>query len=468
MSNSRSIAAVTRTLRYLLDERFKQSADQNVTVTTKPLDKARDGNNNGGDQVNLFLYHYNENAAWRNMAIPSQVRPGETGLPPLPLNLHYLVTVYAQNDDFPDPTSHYLLGEAMGALRDHAILTPEEIKLALPAAELGKHDLYTQTEKVKLTLRSLSEDELNKVWTIFQVPFRFTFVCEASVVLLESGRASRAPLPVLFRGDQSDRGVDVGPGLIPAVPSLSRLELPPGKANAPSQSAARPGDIVTIEGHHLERGTPRLLLQHPLLPSPQVISSFLSQSATALRFSLPNNPGAWRPGFYTLSAELIENAGLPNQRITRTNGLPLPLAPGLTGAITASRVAANPEVVVLTLPCAPQVAAEQRVSLLLTVLAEQLLPGGDPDLEVSLAQLSDRELLAEPRQTSSGSLLFRLDRSCLERVGLASDAFVDRRIQAGQYQIRPRLRVDGIESFVIKDYGAKPLAFIDAQTLVIP
>jgi hypothetical protein len=74
----------------------------------------------------------------------------------------------------------------------------------------------------------------------------------------------------------------------------------------------------------------------------------------------------------------------------------------------------------------------------------------------------------QERQTSSGSLAFRLDRSCLERVGLASDAFVDRRIQAGQYQIRPRLRVDGIESFVIKDYGAKPLAFIDAQTLVIP
>jgi hypothetical protein len=114
------------------------------------------------------------------------------------------------------------------------------------------------------------------------------------------------------------------------------------------------------------------------------------------------------------------------------------------------------------------VAAEQRVSLLLTVLAEQLLPGGDPDLEVSLAQLSDRELLAEARQTSSGSLAFRLDRSCLERVGLASDAFVDKRIQRGQYQVRPRLRVDGIESFVIKDYGAKPLAFIDAQTLVIP
>jgi hypothetical protein len=85
-----------------------------------------------------------------------------------------------------------------------------------------------------------------------------------------------------------------------------------------------------------------------------------------------------------------------------------------------------------------------------------------------LARLSDRELLAEPRQTTSGSLAFRLDRSALERVGLASGAFVDRRIQAGHYDIRPRLRVDGIESFVIKDYGAKPLAFIDAQTLVIP
>jgi len=468
MSNANSIAAVTHSLRYLLEDRFRESKDRNVNVTTKPPDKARDSNNNGGDQVNLFLYHFSENGAWKNMALPNQIKPGETGPPPLALNLHYLVTVYAQNDDFPEPTSHYLLGEAMGALHDHAILTPEEIKRALPAAEVGKHDLYRQTERVKLTLRSLSEDERNKVWTLFQVPFRFTFVCEASLVLLESRRASRAPLPVLFRGDSSDRGVDVGPGLIPAVPTLTRVSLPPGKADAPSQPAARAGDTVTIEGHHLDRGTPRLVLLHPLLPSPQVITTVLSQSATALRFSLPTAVGAWRPGFYTLSAELIEKAGQPDERITRTNGLPLPLAPELVGAITASRDPANPDVVVLSVGCAPPVAPEQRVSLLLSVLAEQLLPGGDPDLEVSLAPLSDRELLAEPRQTTSGSLIFRLDRSVLQRVGLSSDTFEDRRIQAGRYAIRPRLRVDGIESFVIKDYGAKPLAFIDAQTLVIP
>lgn len=54
MSNSRSIAAVTHALRYLLDERFRERAERPVAVTTKPLDKARDASNGGGDQVNLF------------------------------------------------------------------------------------------------------------------------------------------------------------------------------------------------------------------------------------------------------------------------------------------------------------------------------------------------------------------------------------------------------------------------------
>ncbi|WP_143288178.1 Pvc16 family protein, partial [Calothrix rhizosoleniae] len=115
MSNSLAIAAVTTTLRYLLQRRFDSNGSGSVIVTTKPLDKARDNNNNGngGNQVNLFLYQTQSNAAWRNMDIPTQVKPGETGLPPLALNLYYMLTTYAQNDDFPEPTSHNLLGEAM-------------------------------------------------------------------------------------------------------------------------------------------------------------------------------------------------------------------------------------------------------------------------------------------------------------------------------------------------------------------
>jgi hypothetical protein len=70
MSNATSIDAVTCTLRHLLEDRFRLAGPASATVTTKPLDKARDGNNRGGDQVNLFLYHVSESGAWKNTSMP--------------------------------------------------------------------------------------------------------------------------------------------------------------------------------------------------------------------------------------------------------------------------------------------------------------------------------------------------------------------------------------------------------------
>ncbi len=98
MSNPLAIAAVTAMLRELIKRGvrdFLPNPDDNVT--TKPLDKARNGNSSP-DQLNIFLYQTVPNAAWRNMDMPRQVRPGETGQPPLALNLHYLITRVAGAD----------------------------------------------------------------------------------------------------------------------------------------------------------------------------------------------------------------------------------------------------------------------------------------------------------------------------------------------------------------------------------
>jgi hypothetical protein len=477
MSNERSIAAVTHTLRHLLEERFKVNGAGNVTVTTKPLDKARDSNNNGGDQVNLFLYQYMENAALKNMEIPSQAKPGETGYPPLALNLYYLITVYAQNDDFPEPTSHLLLGEAMSVFHDRSILSPDDIKASLPAADLEKYDLYNQIEKVKITLKSLPEDELNKFWTIFQVPFRFTFVCEVSVVLIESTRPAKAPSPVLQRGDR-DRGVDALASLIPPYPTLTTINftaieeakqgLAPNQAELLKQSAAQLGERLTLLGYNLDGSNIRVLFNHPFLAQPNVITQFEAQTSTEIKLTLPDPANQWLSGLYTVTVEVTLNAGTPSERISVTNGLPLPVAPTLVGNIVAARDIANPDTVILTVQCKPQVAQQQRVTLSLTVLLENLAAGGDPNLEVSLGVVSDRELLASPRTGTTNTLKFELGKETLERLGIRSDTGTDKKIRAGEYRIRPRLRVDGIDSLVVKSYLTRPAQFIDPQKLVIP
>ncbi len=94
MSNALSIAAVTRTLRSLLDSVAATDFSglpndtrptAQIEVTTLPPDRARLPPTLRGTELNLFLYQTELNAAWRNMDIPRRVRPGENGFPSLGL-----------------------------------------------------------------------------------------------------------------------------------------------------------------------------------------------------------------------------------------------------------------------------------------------------------------------------------------------------------------------------------------------
>ena len=59
-----------------------------------------------GNQINVFLYQVLPDAAWRNRDMPRQMRPGETGHPPLPLVLYYLLTAYSDDEDDTTPTAY--------------------------------------------------------------------------------------------------------------------------------------------------------------------------------------------------------------------------------------------------------------------------------------------------------------------------------------------------------------------------
>ncbi|MEQ8961013.1 MAG: DUF4255 domain-containing protein, partial [Coleofasciculus sp. C2-GNP5-27] len=274
MSNPLAIAAVTTTLRYLLQQRFDQALAGGVTVTTKPLDKARDNGTGNGNQVNLFLFQTHLNPTWRNMDIPNQAKPGETGLPPLALNLHYLLTAYAQNDDYPEPTSHRLLGQAMSVFHDHPILSRQDIQDALPLAD--RADLDNQVERVRITPESLSVDELSKLWTTFQTEYRISAAYEVAVVLIESRRSVKTPLPVLRRGAE-DQGVQSQANLIPPYPTLTSIQLPN------QQPSAVLGDELLLRGHHLQGDTVAVQFSHALLSEPMEIDALLESTATSIR-----------------------------------------------------------------------------------------------------------------------------------------------------------------------------------------
>jgi len=445
MSNALAIAAVTTTLRHLLQQRFDTDGFSNVTVTTRPLDKARDNNNNG-NQVNLFLYQTQINAAWRNMDIPTQVKPGETGQSPLPLNLYYLLTAYAQNDDFPEPTSHRLLGQAMSVFHDHAILSSENIKAALP--NLVEYDLYDQVERVRITSQPLSMDELSKLWTIFQTQYRISAAYEVAVVLIESTRPTKAPLPVLARG-VGDQGVASQASLIPPYPVLTamnfaaieeaRLKLPAYQASLLQKPAASLGDSLTLTGYNLDGSVSVLFSHQQLEVSNSIAIAPSDQTPIELKLTLPDQPAQWPAGFYTATA-VVNQMG--EERTS--NGLSLPLAPEIEAIAFQERDLNDPNKpnnVILRVTCRPQVFVGQRVSLVLNTQNS------------ALAMIADRELPARNHPNQTNTLDFELGD-----------------IPGGTYQVRPRLRVDGVDSLIV-DYSVTPLVlpltFIAEQELTI-
>lgn len=422
MSNALAIAAVTATLRNLL----QQGLDADVPgtdVTTQPLDKAR--NNSNGNQVNLFLYQTAPNAAWRNMDMPRQVKPGETGQPPLPLNLYYLITAYGQNND--DVLGHRLLGRAMSILHDHPLLGAVEIEGALPG-----NDLHEQVERVRITPQPTSLDEMSKLWTTFQTPYRISAAYQVSVVLVESTRPARTPLPVLTRGSVDDQGVIPQPDLTPPFPTLESVRPP---SNQPS---ARLGDVLTLSGHHLDGDQQEvvLLFHHPRLEDPIEAAPLPGRTATEIRVELPDEPENWPAGFYTTAVGFKQDGELERT----SNELPFSLAPRILDITPNPAARDASEDVTLTVTCSPEVLLDPEQRLL---------------KQRAALLLGDREVLAAPAPPAPG-----------EEEEPTTDTLECLVTEASPGEHSVRLRIDGVDSLLV-DRSVVPPVFDESQKVTI-
>ena len=406
MSNSTAIAAVTATLRNLLVNAFNADPDLAGTqVTTMPPDKAHDTNN--VSQLNVFLYQTAPNAAWRNMDMPTQVKPGETGFPPLALDLYYLLTASRQDND--DVSSHRLLGRAVSTLHDHAVLGAAEIKAALPGNDLGD-----QVERVRIIPHHLSTEEMSRLWTIFQTQYRISAAYQVSVVLIDSQQPVKTPLPVLTRG-KDDRGVASQPDLTPPFPTISGLSLPN------DQPGAQLGNVLTITGFHLDGNTVLARFNNPRLPVPIDVPVLAGGTASQVRVQVPNDPANWPAGLYTVSV-VVQRTGEPDRV---TNEWPFALAPQLLPPLPISVTRDGSGTASVPLKVSPEARPEQQVWLL----------------------LGDRQVLADPFFTQTGSLTFTVPNA-----------------PAGGFFIR--VRVDGVDSLLIR-YQAQPLVFDPNQKVAI-
>jgi hypothetical protein len=412
VSNPVAIAATTLTLQTILQTAIVNDPSDtdltDTTVTILPPDKAR--SNSSANQLNLFLYQILPDAAWRNMNIPNQVMPGETGNPPLALTLHYLITAFGKDNDTTLPYGHHLLGKAMSVLYDHALLGPDEIRTyATPS--FPANNLDQQIERVRITLQPLTLDEIAKLWSGLVTQYRLSVGYEVSVMLIDSTQPKKTPLPVLTRGP-ADKGFPSQASLTPSLPTLSQILFP----NA--QVAARLGDTLVFNGFNLDGADVGLVFNHPLWTSTVEIAPQPGGTATQVSVVIPNSPAAWPAGFYTVSL-MVKRTG-ENYRRT-TNQLSFGLAPKIT---IAPITAAGPDVTYIV-TCSPEVWVRQKAVLL----------------------LSDQELNPQPFTTQTSTLTFNAQN-----------------VSAGDYFVR--LRVDGIDSLLV-NRAVTPPVFDPTQKVTV-
>lgn len=237
MSSFLGMAAVTATLRNLLQRAFDLEL-AGATVTTRPPDRAGDfGTGTGGEvRLNLFLYAAQPNAAWRNQDPPRTSRPGETAFPPLALDLYYLLTAVERNDGDANLPAQRALALALRTLHEQPLLGADAIAAALPGADAGR-----QIERLRITHHPLSTEELSKLWTTFQSPYRLSAAVQASVLLVDNRRSPAAAPPV------TTRNLQVLPFLRPVLESVE-------------PQIATPGGPLVLRGLNLRGTDPRVLV----------------------------------------------------------------------------------------------------------------------------------------------------------------------------------------------------------------
>jgi hypothetical protein len=414
MSNASVIAAVTGALVNILTNRFSSDPSlSGVNVTSMPVDKTRTGVNANSNQLNLYLYQTLPNAAWRNMDQPGVVRPGETGAPPLALNLHYLFTAFGVDNS--EILSQRILGTAMSVLHDRPLLDATDLKNALPGVDPGE-----QIERVRFSPQPLSLEEISKLWTALQTQYRLSTTYLATVVLIDSQQPTKTPLPVLARG-KGDLGVFSVPS---PPPELSDI-VPAG-----SLPSVQLGTDVTLTGDNLTGGGILARFTSPPLAAPIDIAPGAGGTGGALTVHLataPEDPGAlakWIPGIYTVSL-VVQRPPLPTWVSNE-------VAFGLAPAITVSPISAAAGTVTLTITCAPRIDSRQRVLLLV----------GDK-------QVAPQSMTNPADTTKPTSLTFQVP-------GMVAAATA--------YPVR--LRVDGVDSMPFLATGSPPKFAFDPNQSV--
>lgn len=340
MSGFAAIGGVSATLQALLADRVETPPEVTVDPTPIPVHVGIPPEDSDDEvRLNLFLYRITENGFLKNQEIPGRGQGNGYGHPPLSLNLHYLLTAYgrvgagavATGTPVDERIAHYLLGNAMRILHDFPVIT-EDVLLdsGVPALHTS---LRGEFEKVKLTLDPISLEDVSKVWTALDRPYRLSAAYEVSVVQIESTLSNRHP-----------RRVGAPPPAGPRVRAVSgRRPLITEVVGAPLGGPyARIGDQLRIRGANLTGDDLSITIGDT-----DVTAGLIGGREDELTVILPDDPGL-QPGVLPVRIRESVQIGDPAQRRVafRSNAGAFVLVPRLDSA-TPATVSATPRRITL-------------------------------------------------------------------------------------------------------------------------
>ena len=183
MSSTEIINHVNTTLFNILRESL--GPDLNITFGS-PADE--DGSGDTAPRLYIFLYNVIEDPFNRNRA--EEYRGGNRLLsfrPPLAVNLYYMLTPVSapSGSTTAEPPNrvqaHTTIARAMRALYDNGLINP---KFFPSNTTLGESQMRISTVQMNL-------EEITKIWSSFNKPYRLSVCYEVSIVRIESEQTPR-------------------------------------------------------------------------------------------------------------------------------------------------------------------------------------------------------------------------------------------------------------------------------------
>jgi hypothetical protein len=338
MSNTLAISAVTEALSSLLRTVKDDPALDPTLVTQDPPDRARDGQRTG-HQLNLFLYMVSPNPGLSNADVPFRDAEGNVSAQPvLALDLHYLLTAYGNADNEVD--AQHVLAAAMSVIHDTGFIPRETIRSVVTAqnSSVAGADLADQIDIVRLCPEKLTDEDLYRLWSMFQTRYRLSVGYLASVVLVQRAKQfSKAP-PVTRAGA--------------TAATLRRPEI----ADV-SPQPAHTGDTLSLSGRNLLADSVTVRINGADVPTTSVADDDITLGLPAGLRAGPNVVQV----IHGHTLEVIDDA----RNVFASDPVPFIVAPRIT---TASPIDA-PEGGRLQFDIDPAVTRTQRVVALIDAIA---------------------------------------------------------------------------------------------------